>query len=253
MGRRCEKGKPCGATCIERIDVCRVNLSETPHIERLRDLISAPIKKSGELKVGEDSRQAAKDILRKYAKEEPATTKMLSDLAAKNKMEMVGLKHRLKGEDSLARKIEQRKKDHGGDAKKAAQSLSDINRYTMQVPPGKYGKSVDKVLSELRAQGYQLRIKNYWGRDAGPYRGLNVAATAPDGRKIELQFHTKASLKVKGQSHGFYEEFRVSNDNAQRRRLWDQMVALADTIPMPKGALGIGRPEDLQRMEFEPI
>lgn len=253
MGRRCEKGKPCGATCIERMDVCRVNINESFNTGRLRDLLSASVKKDEELQVGEDSRRAAKEILKKYKNKELSTTKMFMDLARKHDAQMVGLKHRLKGEDSLARKIEQRKGAHGGDARKAAKSLSDINRYTMQVSARKYGDTVKEVLDELRGKGYQLRVKNYWSPDAGPYRGLNVAATAPDGRKIEIQFHTRDSLRVKGESHGPYEQFRVSTDNAQRRRLWDQMVALSDTIPMPKGAMSIGGPEDIQKIEFEPV
>lgn len=257
MGRRCHKGKSCGATCISRRKICLIELSkvgESFNNVRQELQISPPSKPSKQIfRISPESRKAAAEIIAKYAKGEPATTSLMEKLAKKNGMELVGLKNRLKREDSLARKIETTRHKFGGDANKAAQSMSDINRYTMQVPPGKFGASVKDVLSNLEKQGYSLRIKNYWSPDAGPYRGLNVALTAPDGRKIELQFHTADSLKVKSSTHKDYEEYRISKDNVRRREIWDRMVALAKTIPMPRGALDIGSPEELIKRQFEPI
>lgn len=202
-------------------------------------------------RISPESRSAASEIIAKYSKAERSTTALMSSLADKHGVELVGLKYRLKSEDSLARKIETTKHEFGGDARRAAASMSDINRYTMQVPTTKFGTSVKGVLAELERQGYNLRIKNYWSPDAGPYRGMNVALIAPDGRKIELQFHTRQSLEVKSKTHRDYEEYRISTDNARRRVLWDRMVALAVTIPMPRGAMEIGGPEAIKRLKFE--
>jgi hypothetical protein len=250
MGRKCGKGKPCGGTCIGSRKVCKIALASA---EKALGKVQGAISKDGpsEFKIGEDSKQAAREILAKYAKSEPRATALLSSLAKKNGMELVGLKHRLKSEDSLARKIESEKDAFGGNAKRAAQSMSDINRYTMQVPPGKYGEAVKDVLTRLKEEGYSVRIKNYWSPDAGPYRGMNVALTHTDGRKIELQFHTEDSLKVKHKTHKDYEEFRISKDNGRRKELWDRMVRLSRTIPMPSGAMEIGGKEAIKILKFE--
>lgn len=267
--RRCDKGKPCAGACVNRDKVCRIELpsagkgldkvqtvlKEPPkrptNAGKLQGSLKEPPKRPAGITIGDDSRKAAKEILAKYAKSEPKATALLSDLANKHGMELVGLKHRLKSEDSLARKIESEKDAFGGSARKTAQSMSDINRYTMQVPPGNYGQSVKDVLAKLQAEGYNIRIKNYWSPDAGPYRGLNVALTAPDGRKIELQFHTEDSLRIKSKTHKDYEEYRVSKDNERRKVLWDRMVKVTMTIPMPNEALTIGKPEDLKKLKFE--
>lgn len=255
MGRGCRKGKSCGSTCIQRLKICQIELGKTGKgIERVRDEVqSAPVNKKPKpiFKISPESRKAAAETIDKYAKGEPATTALMEGLSKKNGMELVGLGNRLKSEDSLARKIETTRHEFGGDAKKAAQSMSDVNRYTMKVPPGKFGDSVKDVLSNLERQGYSLRIKNYWSKDAGPYRGLNVALTAPDGRKIELQFHTVDSLRIKSKTHKDYEEYRISSDNVRRRELWDRMVRMSRTIPMPRGAMDIGGPSDIKRIEFE--
>lgn len=257
MGRGCHRGKSCGATCIERRKVCQIELGKVGKGlgDVRKEVQGAPPEKPSKqiFRISPESQKAAADIIAKYSKGEPATTSLMEKLAKKNDMELMGLKNRLKKEDSLARKIETTRHKFGGDAKKAAQSMSDINRYTMQVPPGKFRSSVKDVLSTLEKQGYSLRVKNYWSPDAGPYRGLNVALTAPDGRKIELQFHTADSLRVKSQTHKDYEEYRISTDNARRREIWDRMVTLAKTIPMPRGALDIGGPDELILKRFKPV
>lgn len=260
---RCQKGKSCGATCIEKVKLCRVGLPKVSKtLDRARDNINtstAPkgaasgTKEEGKSAISEESRKAAKETIAKYAETEPATTALMERLAKENNSKLVDLDFRLKTEDSLARKIEGEKHEYGGDARRTAASMSDINRYTMQIPQGKYGDNVKNVIDELQSQGFQVRIKNYWSEDAGPYRGMNVALTHPDGRKIELQFHTAASLRIKNKIHGDYEEYRVSRDNDRRRVLWDRMVRFSRTIPMPKGALSIGSPEDVKKIEFRPV
>jgi hypothetical protein len=253
--KRCDKGTSCRAACINRDKSCRVDLlNQSKELDRAsRKVRQAPPVKKSQPQASEAAKKAAADILAFYAKGEPATTAMMGMLAKEHKMELVGLKHRLKGEGSLARKIDSEKRNFGGDVNKAAKSMSDVNRYTFQVPPGKYGDSVKAILSYFREQGYNLRIKNYWAKDAGPYRGLNVALIAPDGRKIEVQFHTRSSLYVKGKTHKDYEEFRVSKDNAKRRELWERMTALSRRIPMPKGAMSVGGPESIKKIKLEPV
>ncbi len=50
--RRCDKGKPCGATCIERRDICRMRLKDDLGLKDVRDVIEAP--KLRKLETGAD-------------------------------------------------------------------------------------------------------------------------------------------------------------------------------------------------------
>lgn len=196
--------------------------------------------------------KVTKELRDKYAKEEPKITGTMQDLAGKHGLQMVGLQARLKSEMSLGRKIESEKDhpDYGGSAKKAADDMSDVVRYTMRAQPGEYGSKVRKVIEDLQSQGYSARIKNYW-TPGQPYRGMNVALTDPKGLKIELQFHTPDSLRVKDRIHKAYEKFRELPNTPQnlraRTRLWDQMVKISNQLNMPKGdVLSIGQIKQLK-------
>jgi hypothetical protein len=146
---------------------------------------------------------------------------------------MRGLDFRIKAIKSLVRKIlDEKDTEHGGDAQKAAESMSDVIRYTTAFDPEEYVSGVKGMVEELQAAGYKLRIKNYWKGD-DPYQGINIAAIAPDGTKFELQFHTPQSVEDKEEIHKLYETYRESKDNAQRRQLYDEMVQMANKIGVP--------------------
>jgi len=166
---------------------------------------------------------------------EPKTTEMVTAMAAEHGGEMVGLEHRLKTTDSLARKIDADSvKEHGGDRAAAAASVSDSLRYTTVFDNDNYTGGVSATLKSLEADGYSIRAKNFWS-DGDDYQGMNVKATK-DGVTVELQFHTRDSVRVKEtQLHPVYEEYRASTDNTKRRELWDKMVGIAATIPKPAG------------------
>ena len=166
---------------------------------------------------------------------EPATTAMVTKMAAEHGGEMTGLEQRLKTADSLARKIDaDAVKEHGGDREAAAASVSDSIRYTTVFDNDTYTAGAAATLKSLEADGYSIRAKNFWS-DGDDYQGMNVKATK-DGVTVELQFHTRDSVRVKEtQLHPVYEEYRKSTDNTKRRELWDKMVGIASTIPKPAG------------------
>lgn len=174
---------------------------------------------------------------------EPATTAMVTRMAAEHGGEMSGLENRLKTSDSLARKIDaDAVKEHGGDRASAAASVSDSLRYTTVFDNDNYTAGTRATLDALEADGYSIRAKNFW-QEGDPYQGMNVKATK-DGVTVELQFHTRDSVRIKGTTlHPLYEEYRKSTDDTKRRSLWDKMVDTAGTIPRPAGytaLLGIG-------------
>ena len=176
---------------------------------------------------------AAREHRDEIVKVEKEMTETLVDLANKHKGKMEGLAFRLKSLKSLARKIAAEKdEEHGGDAKKAAESMSDVVRYTMSYQPEDYVDGVTEVVKELTEQGYKLRIKNYW-EGGDPYQGINIAAEHPDGVKFELQFHTPQSVVDKEEIHKLYESYRTETDVKKRYKLYDSMVRMAQKIQVP--------------------
>ena len=181
----------------------------------------------------DDVVEAATKHRAEIEKVEAEITKLLIDLAEKNKARMEGLDFRLKALKSLMRKIfEERDSEHGGDAEKAAKSMSDVARYTMSYEPEDYIDGVKGVIAEMQKLGYDLRVKNYWKGD-DPYQGINVAVTHPDGTKFELQFHTPQSVVDKEKIHLIYDSYRTETDPKKRWIMYNRMVRMANKIGVP--------------------
>lgn len=173
---------------------------------------------------------------------EPSTTAFFQSVASDTGGKMMGLQHRLKTKESLTRKIDDRMRSGNLTAQEVGSTISDSLRYTMMFDPKKYSAGVEATLSELSKQGYQARTKNYWIAGS-PYKGINVALTSPDGKPVELQFHTPKSLLVKEHAnHYLYEEQRLLPENSKGYRdLQSRMISNANAIPIPKGADKIGK------------
>lgn len=190
-----------------------------------------PTTKPGEYP--DDVVEAATKHRAEIEKVEAEITKLLIDLAEKNKANMEGLDFRLKALKSLIRKIAAEKdSEHGGDADKAAKAMSDVVRYTMSYEPADYIDGVKGVIAEMQKLGYDLRVKNYWKGD-DPYQGINVAVTHPDGTKFELQFHTPQSVVDKEKIHLIYENYRTETDPKKRWIMYNRMVRMANKIGVP--------------------
>lgn len=173
---------------------------------------------------------------------EPSTTAFLQGVAGETGGQMMGLQHRLKTKESLTRKIDDRMRSGNLTAQEVGSTISDSLRYTMMFDPKKYSAGVEATLAELSKQGFQARTKNYWIAGS-PYKGINVALTSPDGKPVELQFHTPKSLLVKEHAnHYLYEEQRILPENSKGYRdLQSRMISNSNAIPTPKGADIIGK------------
>lgn len=170
---------------------------------------------------------------------EPKITKRLKSLAAGVPgAKMEGLDFRIKGEKSAVRKVQAELPEHAGNPNLTAAAMSDFLRYTMSIPDDGYAAGAWSVLRKLHKEGWTIRSKNKW-QPGDEYQGLNVALTAPDGFPVELQFHTPASLEAKERAHVLYEKYRVEEDSEERRRLYEKMLAIAASIPIPKGIEGL--------------
>lgn len=185
----------------------------------------------------------AKGIRDKAVAAEPAITKLIEGVAKQSGAKLEGLANRIKSTDSLARKIDaDAEAGYGGDRKKAAEEISDANRYTISVNDGDYADTLKSTVTALEETGWQVRVKNFW-QSGDPYDGVNIKATR-DGVKVEVQVHTPKSFKTKEKElHDVYEEYRVSKDDTFRRSAWDRMVGIAQRVPRPANyatVLGVG-------------
>lgn len=180
----------------------------------------------------EDVIAAARAVRERAADMDKAITKQMIDAANAHGARLEGLEFRLKSEQSIARKVQERAALTGKDPMAIAEELSDITRYTMVFPRQQYAASAVRVLKDLEEEGSALRIKNYW-QQGDPYQGINVAITTSDDLKVELQFHTPGSIKAKEVIHKYYEAFRESTNNDKRWSLYKRMVRIAMKIPMP--------------------
>ena len=175
---------------------------------------------------------------------EPAITAMMQETAARNGAVMSGLQFKLKGKDSLERKIAARAaKLPDKSAEKAAAAISDSVRYTMVAPAANYADMANNAVAEFTAQGFECNVKNYW-EEGNQYKGINVAMVSPEGDKIELQFHTPESLAVKmEQNHPLYEQARtLEEDSPEFKALDAQMTANSGALIHPPGVESVGRP-----------
>ena len=190
---------------------------------------------------------SAKALRDRVASIEPDLTRSMIDLADKHGGKMEGLAHRLKSEQSLARKIDAEKDDFGGDTDKTAEAMSDVVRYTVTFKDSNYVSGATQTIADLQASGHKTRVKNYW-KEGDPYQGVNVAVTTPAGLTFELQFHTPRSLAVKELNHKAYEKYRTATNARDRYRYWDEGIRIASRVPVPSGdILGFG---DIKTQEF---
>ena len=177
----------------------------------------------------------AKKLQAKAIAAEPAITEKMQSLSQNAGGELIGLEYKIKGTDSMARKIDDKaKEEFGGDTKAAAADIGDSVRYTMALSEANYATGTKETIEGLTAEGYTLKVKNYW-QEGNIYKGVNVSAVSPDGQKFELQFHTKSSFDLKEtKNHKLYEEHRLPNTSKQRKSALErEMASNWDSVQNP--------------------
>jgi len=191
-------------------------------------------------KYSAEATKVASQVANKVAEFEPDITSKIKNIAEQVGGTMQGLQHRLKTEESLARKIEADAKDYDGDYEKAGQKVSDAVRYTMTLDSDNYTSGVTKTLDSLRDEGLQVsRVKNFWQK-GDDYQGINAKVKHPAGFEFELQFHTPQSLEMKERVHGLYEERRTSSDPKRQYKLYSRTARLVNRLVAPAGILAVG-------------
>lgn len=179
---------------------------------------------------------------------EPRLTGIMQDLRSTfPEARLEGLEYRLKGDESLYRKVATELADFapGVPMEKVLGTIKDSVRYTVVVPDSSYGSAVPRMLHDLQSDGLVPygKLKNSWGADG--YQGINSTWFDPVGnRKIEVQFHTDASFDAKMDSHVEYEAARLpGTDDATRAELESAMNERFAAVPHPVGADAISWPD----------
>lgn len=182
---------------------------------------------------------------------------------ATEETKIVGFDFRIKGQESLERKLDSAiahllrqhapTQGDGSYAPLESEIMRDIHdclRYTIVIDTAIYYKGVKLIEQYLLDKNCVLEGKNYWQDPPDPadrqtmYMGLNTRVwLAPDPRAfhfedarypVELQLHTPQSLELKnGESHRLYEDIRTENVIARRDKLVLQAYKLWEDITVP--------------------
>jgi hypothetical protein len=149
---------------------------------------------------------------------------------------LVGLEHRLKGEDRLKEKIADALRARPGlTATQALSIVPDPVRFTCEYSPDRYAEGVLADIQRIKEIGLEeVKLKNLWSDEQ--YKGINSQWRRPEtGLRIEVQFHTPASLEVKELTHKAYERIRSPDTSPTERNELEafrrRANALLDTPP----------------------
>jgi hypothetical protein len=171
-------------------------------------------------------------------KPEKAVTELLLKIQQDNPYGgyLVGLDHRLKGEDRLKEKMTDKmgvKVD--ASPADAAGTINDAVRYTFCFGHDEYVRGHGDVRRQLELAGYKRTYsRNHW-LDNPQYKGVNSRWEAPDGGRFELQFHTPESFYAKERlTHSSYKRLRSpGTSRAEERALMVFQNQVSAAVPQP--------------------
>ena len=189
---------------------------------------------------------AVDEYLARVASHEPAITARLQHIADEiPDAELTGLDYRLKGANSLKRKISMDlTEDMKATVGDVIDQVNDSVRYTFTLPDSTYATGSEQALNRLRQEGFDIvKVKNFWAQNANPYRGINATIRdSSTGQLAEAQFHTPTSFHAKNvEAHPLYEKLRVPGlTETERATLEAEMRTIFGRVTTPLGAAGVG-------------
>ncbi|MFH9748387.1 hypothetical protein ACH4MN_28600 [Streptomyces anulatus] len=191
------------------------------------------------LRLDREANRAADDFIRRSAGAEPRITGAMQGIAGKiGDSQLIGLEYRLKGDDSLKRKLAtDLLEDSAVDPSRVLDDIKDSIRYTMEIPSKSYTQGVQKAVADLQKNGFEsVTFKNTW--ESAGYKGINSTWRDPvSGQIFELQFHTMDSFVAKMDGHALYELERLpGNSPAQLAAIRAEQSELFGKVPVPRDA-----------------
>ncbi|WP_051703778.1 hypothetical protein [Glycomyces sp. NRRL B-16210] len=189
-----------------------------------------------------EERRAADEFLARSARNEPAITDRMRDIADGTGARLEGLDFRLKGKSSFDRKFNDVLDEHDGNIDAARADMKDAVRYTMIFEEDNYVDGVSRAESMMKDKGFEpVKWKNLWNGEG--YNGVNSFWRDPEtGQVFEAQFHTQSSFDVKMAEHEAYEVARDGDAPAALQRTATELANEAfATIPKPSGFESLDR------------
>ena len=148
---------------------------------------------------------------------------------------LAGLEHMLKGEDRLKEKIAERLRyNPDWTAEQALAEVPDAVRFTLEYGDDRYTDGVRRDVDRFKEEGFELiKLKNLWTKEQ--YKGINSQwRTSETGVRVEVQFHTSASLEAKELTHKAYERLRNPAASAEEEvRLEDYQRRVNEHVSFP--------------------
>lgn len=174
--------------------------------------------------------------------EENVTTPAMRRIEAEDpSRHLVGLDHRLKGEERLAEKVSRQVESQPElTYQEAFTSVKDAIRYTFQYPDEHYAKGLWDDRERLESAGFELvELRNTWS--GHEYKGINSRWREPGSSQLfEVQFHTEVSFEAKQLTHPAYEKIRnPATPPAERDEMKSYQREITARIPIPRGAMDI--------------
>jgi hypothetical protein len=141
------------------------------------------------------------------------------------------LDRRVKSPESLARKI------HNRDVKRRHVPLDDLLRYTaLTASPDGLVDVTRRMIDELTDQGWRVRYAMQSYTDGSRYKGIHAYLAVAGLDRVELQFHSAASAKVKELTTPWYEIERNGHaSDEERTSARQKCVEASDILSPPTG------------------
>lgn len=184
----------------------------------------------------EEAQKAYDDIRSK----EPQISKDMVDVANNSGTAMYGLDYSCKTGSSVANKIERKQeKEPSLTDTEIVKSMGDAVRYTQLTDHDSIASTTKKTIKDLQSKGYTVNeVDNKYQDASSDYKGVHIGAVSPSGQQIELQIHSKESMKVKETIHPMYDIARdTKTPQRVKKALQMEMHDISQKMATPKGIM----------------
>lgn len=171
---------------------------------------------------------------------EPQISKDMVDVANNSGSAMYGLDYSCKTGSSVANKIERKQeKDPSLTDTEIVKSMGDAVRYTQLTDHDSIASTTKKTVKDLQSKGYTVNeVDNKYQDASSDYKGVHIGAVSPSGQQIELQIHSKESMKVKETIHPMYDIARdTKTPQRVKKALQMEMHDISQKMATPKGIM----------------
>jgi hypothetical protein len=138
---------------------------------------------------------------------------------------------RVKSPASLARKFQNLQK------KTRRASPEDIHRYTVLTQsPEDLVNAAEYTVERLRRANWQVTYAVHTYTEGSRYKGIHAYLRTPGGQRVEVQFHSAESARVRGLTTPWYQIERSAETTPEERAAARaRCIELSDALKVPRG------------------